>query len=178
MKKILCVLAACLFLTGCLATVDPNNFQQVAAAVRGDYSPYQKTYTIRGPEVMIGSVMDLRGSYFMRAFTAPEKKRVTSFQIYVQARFPEWAFLDRAYSEGKNYDVTEISRDVGQCSTYGCTVWEDVGINLTYGQIQKIIKNQGFMVQVRGNRGEISFFVPRTYFEAFLQSCKDNGMTF
>lgn len=70
--------------------------------------------------------------YFLRSFVSCEEA-LAEHQLYMEDNYSDadWRFYERARLEGgKVLEVTEISRDV-DCSGYGCTYEEHIGVNLT-----------------------------------------------
>jgi len=109
------------------------------------------------------------GSYY-RLRASIEKNELLTIQLYVKALvFDQWAFYDHAYSEGKRLDITQIDREVIDCKG-GCWYHEDVAINLTLEQLEKLANKPVFNFKLYGKGGEAEYTVNGAYFRGFLKA--------
>lgn len=109
------------------------------------------------------------GSYY-RLRASIKKNKLLTIQLYVKAVvFDQWAFYDHAYSEGEQLDITRIDREVGDCK-YGCWMNEDIAINLTLEQLEKLANKPVFNFKLYGKGGEAEYTVNGAYFRGFLKA--------
>ena len=83
---------------------------------------------------------------------------VPRHQLYVHHSYTgDWRFWDRATDDqARRLDFTEISRDVGSCSGYGCRLNEAFGVSFTDADLRE--RAEGFRIQFAartGNRLEV-----------------------
>lgn len=152
--------------------VDPSNPVDVRAHTKFEYDQHRDVHQATGP--LIYAQRNITGHiYLIRAwsktsdFTGPARA-----QLYVTARFDDWAFLDRAHSNGRRVSLTEIDRDVS-CASRRCTVSETVGINLTMTQLEGLAAEPLFSVKISGRRGALVLDVPGDYFGGVLKAIKE-----
>lgn len=107
---------------------------------------FKKTITFKGTEY--------KGRFFRTWASSETNKLLTpTVQLYTRLVFSEWADVDRAYDEtGAKYDITKIGSDTN-CSQYGCTLYEYVGLELPISFLQK--NKNGFEVQFEGNQKQV-----------------------
>lgn len=167
MNRVLSVAAVVLVaigLSGCVSTLslDPANPSVVAASIEVEANQYTGVTKVSGPAITQNTAI-----YLVRGWIDPGAAIHDQFQIYVTARFSDWAFLDRAYAGGVALDTTLIDREVGYCSQYGCTLWETVGVNISRADMQRFSQT-GFDFQIRGRSGSVTVQIPPGYFAAVL----------
>lgn len=169
--QVFAALAFSLFLTGCFETPwIANDYNKVLSLTTASHDSYSDVHTVTGPSISLSNY-----TWFIRGF-AVNSKKIQSLQIYVHANFSEWAFLDSAYSGGKRFDLTQISRDVGHCSKYGCNVNEHVGVSISSSQIKSYAKSKdGMALKVQGKAGFVTIFIPPEYFAAYIDFAKNSG---
>ncbi len=102
-----------------------------------------------------------------RSSSTTGSSEISINQLYFSVSTAEWMFLNAAYSEGRSFPLTQIARQVIGCGQYGCTLQEDVAINLTLEQVREFAV-RGFVVQLTGNRGRRVVTIPSTFFKGFL----------
>lgn len=169
------LMVAVLALGGCMsltrqgylgATVDPADYAAVTAQIEREADPHKRITNIRAPAAYYRADADMSdGSYFLRASRAPDG-RLARLQLYIDAVFVGWAFVDRAWSHGERLDLTAISREVGGYYGGMASVHEHVAINLTPGQLTAYA-DRGLSVKIEGDRGSAVVNVPAPYFRAF-----------
>jgi hypothetical protein len=171
MKHILAVtltllLAACGSVPGGL---DPTDEQSVALQTTVEFDSHENLTRIKAPWARTQA----RDKYMLRSITK-QPGEFYATQLYISARFDRWAFLDRAHSEGRRLDVTEVAREVDRhpCGTGYCTVREDIAVNLTMGELREIAKKPMFVVKVSGAKGYILVDVPSAYIKGFLTTAE------
>jgi len=180
MKKAVLLLIILISVSGCGGTLaslygvnyaNPNDYNAVSVKTEIIYDSYEDQTKIKAPIVYAQN--NLFGhTYFLRAFAkGREYNNPSVIQIYVDAYLQDWAFLDRAYANGRELNVTPISRDVGSCSSYGCTVHEHIGINITLAELLEY-QGTGLNVKISGNKGSITIAIPAVYFKAFSDFLK------
>lgn len=134
---------------------------------------FRKVTQYRGTDVHANTMDTL----FIRAWR-PDGQPV-KYQIYVADYYNgDWRFYTSAYDlDGKNHNVTLISRDVGSCSRYGgCSKTETVGINVQRADLEKY-RNSGLSFKLIGRAGEQVFYLPREYITSFLDGVVDAAPT-
>ena len=154
-------------LSACVATAPKLNVydtQAVANAVSATRDDFQKTVDYSGPNIATG----FGGILIIRAWKF-EKTNEIKYQIYVADYYDgEWRFYDNAYdSNGERLDTTLISRKVEDCSRYGCSHTEHVGLNITKEYLEKN-KDSGINFKLSGKAGQAIFFIPGSYVQAIL----------
>lgn len=169
--QIFAAAAFSLFLTGCFETPwIANDYNKVLSLTTANYDSYSALHTVEGPVISLSNY-----NWLIRGVAGKDKK-LDMLQIYVHASFGGWAFLDSAYSGGNRLKLTQISRDVGRCSTYGCTVHEHVGVAITASQIKSYAKSKdGMALKVQGKSGFVTIFIPPEYFSAYMDFAKNSG---
>ncbi|HRI77381.1 MAG TPA: hypothetical protein PLX33_10390 [Alphaproteobacteria bacterium] len=169
--QIFAAFAFSLFLTGCFETPwIANDYDKVLSLTTATHDSYSDVHTVKGPSISLSNY-----TWFIRGFSQ-KNKNIGDLQIYVHANFSEWAFLNAAYSGGKSFKLTQISRDVGTCSKYGCTLHEHVGIDISPSQLKSYAKSKdGMALKVQGNAGFVTIFIPPEYFAAYLDFAKSSG---
>ena len=134
--------------------------------VKVEYDNFKKLTNFKGQSLInSGSEMFLRGWKL-------DGKKDTTYQIYVVSSYGgDWRFYNSAYdSDGNRLDFTSISRDV-DCSKYGCTHYEHLGLSVTKQYLNKN-KSLGINFKVSGKAGEATFLMPGSYIEDFLSVAK------
>lgn len=156
--------------------VDPTNMVEVKKETVINYDVHENLITISGPSIFAQN--NLSGHrYHLRVWQKGKNATaIDSGQLYVTANFNEWAFLDRAYRNGKKLKFTQISRDVGSCSAQsGCHIQEIVGIDLTSKELKKIARSgEDFSLKIAGSSGMLTFSVPSAYFRGVLSKVSGN----
>ena len=126
---------------------------------------YEGVTRVTGPRIYTAD--NIFGHFFLTRATVRDGALQGPVQLYVSAALSDWYFLDRAFSGGQTYPVTEISRDVVSCAGYGCSLREDIAVNLTLGQVQQFAKS-GFSVKIQGNGGHLFVHSHANYWTAYL----------
>lgn len=171
-------LVVCLALAGCgaqiaamngIPIVDPGQKAAVLAAMKAEADPYEGATKITGP--IIFHDRNLFGkTYTIRSWISPNNPALNDrFQVYVTANFNEWAFLEQAYADGHMLDTSQISREVGSCSGYGCSVTETVGINFSEAELARYAVT-GLSFKIAGKRQDIVMTIPGPYIAAVIES--------
>lgn len=168
MKKInilfvLFTLSAC----GILPKVDWNKPIETSSRVKIERDEFKKVITFTGPDI---------AGFFDAVYIRAWKFINTSnfeYQIYVMDQYDgDWRFYNSAYdSSGNRLDTLLISREVGSCSTYSCSHYEHIGINVSKEYLDNHLSN-GIKFKVSGNAGEQVFYIPGAYIEGFLSKVK------
>ena len=132
---------------------------------------YRGLTTVAGPTIFPDG--DLTRGYFVRGWishsAATQQALGERHQIYVVGIFSDWAFLEHAFAAGKRLDLTQIDRKVGTCSRFGCTVYEDVGINLTGNELAAAMLT-GLDFEVSGRSGSLRLSIPATCFTGYYEA--------
>ena len=131
-----------------------------------DYDSFKKILSITGPSDTTN------GDIFLRSSGNNNKERgLLLHQIYIITNKKKWHYFDEAYdSEGKKLDLTVISRDVGNCGSYGCFLHESIGINLTDDELKQI-ENTGIAFKIYGkNKDGVSYKVSSKYIKGYLNA--------
>lgn len=91
------------------------------------YDNYKKETTYKGKVVE-----DKDSIAFLRAWKNDKDTNVT-YQIYISVMYAgDWRFYNSAYDiDGNNLDLTKVTQKVENCTRYGCTHDEHVGLNIT-----------------------------------------------
>jgi hypothetical protein len=170
-------LVVCLMLAGCgaqiaamngIAIVDPGDKAAVLANMKAEADPYEGATKITGPTIFHDRNL-LGKTYTIRSWISPNNPALNDrFQIYVTANFNEWAFLDQAYADGHMLDTSRISRDVGYCSGYGCSVTETVGVNFSEAELARYAAT-GLSFKIAGKRQDIVMTIPGAYVAAVIE---------
>lgn len=157
----ICV-AATVALSGCVAdtiTRPLEDAASVSAAMVVEADPYKKITTAHTPflpaqegVVTLGKVVG----------SNPQ-----SFAVIYAGSFREWKFLQVAYANGKRYDETRVDREVGHCSSSGCSVTESVIVALTRDDLVNFL-DKGIVMKIEGQRGAVVFDIPAHYVRAVL----------
>ena len=157
------LIAALWILSSCAAVLDVNDPAQVAANVSQEFDQFDQTTTYKGPRTSVESQEGITVSYFLRAFDTPEGDLV---QLYAVNVLPDWYFLEfgRVLGDRQPKRLRRIDSDVN-CSQYGCTIYETVGLEISPSQLRAGSK-QGIAVQFVG-RGKVSFSIPASYVAGF-----------
>jgi len=160
-----------------IPVVNPFDEAQIAQHTTVSYDPHEDIVTVKGPIIYVQNNI-FGPTYFLRAWGSRGSSgsvNLTSCQLYVHATFDDWAFLDRAYSQGTSYDVTQIDSKVGSCSSYGgCSVSEDIGVNLPIAECKERGESSGFDVKVSGSGGSLVVDVPASYFRVVIDTATSN----
>lgn len=150
---------------------DPSDYAQIRDRTKTTYDPVEDSTEIKGPLVFPQRNTSSH-SYFLRAlFAGRQTDDPSEIQLHVSAYLSDWAFFDRAYSQGRRLSVTEISREVGSCSAFACSKHEDLAINLTLADLESYASD-GLEVRIEGNQGSMTLAVPSPYFQAFLDEMR------
>lgn len=88
---------------------------------------------------------------------------VQEVQLYVELHASEWAFLQSAHSSGRQLAFTGIDREVES----GGRIKETVGVTIPYGLLYRH-RNDGFVVRIYGQRGNLDVFVSPAYIQGYL----------
>lgn len=168
---IISVAATALTLSACVTTAPRLNVsdpQAVSGAISIQRDDFKKTTNYKGPNAS----PDILDQVFIRAWKTDATGSIT-YQIYVMDYYNgDWRFYHSAYdSNGNSLNTTQISRDVGSCSRYGCSHEEHLGLNVTREYLEKN-QDSGIRFKVSGKAGEEVFFIPGGYIKAFLSVAK------
>ncbi len=168
-------IVAALFVCGCVQSLDPLNYSEVKSKITISKNEHRGLVNVKAP--IVGGGFDSQ-YYLLRSHRniGGYFEDNSNIQIYVRSSFNEWAFLNRAYSKGKRLNITLIDREVGSCSEYGCIIYEDVAINLTLGEIKKVVLLEpSFKFELSGKSGSRRVEVPKAYFQAFVDYLEDDN---
>ena len=174
--RLLIVLLAALTMSGCSAAmmqaldasysgaVGPTTAEEFRLASTPSLDTYTGMVRVTGPTLKRSDSWQM-----LRAWRLKDSNK-WSVQVYVVAILPEWAFLDRAYADGKAYDTTQISREVASCSGYSnsCTVTETIGIDFSHAEFKNLAVSD-FDYKLSGSRGEVTSVISAAYMQGFLQ---------
>ena len=154
-----------LFRTGCYF---PSDVDKVAAATTASYDRHMAVWRVKGPSVSFrqpgdGLLAPHRHKYRLRASAV--KSEIDRVQLYVSANFPGWAFLDRAFAEGRELDFTRIAR-----MARGYSVIEDFAITLQIDRLRELAKGAPFEFKAAGQQGSLIVTVPPGYFAGFAKA--------
>lgn len=170
-SKIILVVTAILFLSGCVANkpkVNTNDPNQVSQNVRTEYDKFQKTTSFVGIDLADSTtaIDDVR----LRAWKT-EDPTTYLYQIYIEDKYDgAWRFYDEAYdSNGKELSVVRIDRRTRYCSGDRCARAEKVGIIVSRTYLEANSRS-GISIKLVGKRGEEIFFLPGGYIEGFLRA--------
>jgi hypothetical protein len=146
--------------------VDAHNYDAVAEHITVERVEAQAHSIVAGP--IIFSQRSLAGhSYLVRDFLFDANPAGPMTQVYVSARFEEWAQLDRAYGLGEELDMMAIDKKK-QCDeeeTDRCIFTETLGVQLSRSQVTTAVQ-KGLLLQLSGKAGAASIYVPAPYFRA------------
>lgn len=157
---LLCVI----LLASCVSASDPR---KVSESVKVENNPHTGLKTYRTGLSSINNNI-LSGTYMLRSSTALDGSIDNSLnQLYFSVYSANWMFLDSAYSQGSSYPFTPIARQVVSCGKYGCTLKEEVAVNLSTEEIKEFA-TVGFVVQLTGKRGRRVVTIPATFFQGYL----------
>jgi len=167
-----------LALAGCTPPIEPNDVSAVAAETTVDYDRHREVTTVRAPRISVdrhdpwlGRVVLYR--YLLRGWVPNEGEAAA--QLYVITKWNDWAYIDSAVSYGERFDVVDIDSDVS-CGQYGCTHYEEIGVNLTLADVRRIAnQRRPFDIQLSGRGGQIEVNVPANYFTTFLVHMRKAG---
>lgn len=175
-KKLVCFIGiASLALAGCYETFNDGSNSYTTAtdtaasvAMRINF----ETDVHRGIRQFTGPVVTGNTHlWFIRGWQKAEQAE-WDYQAYVAVTLSDWAFFNAAWSFGKRLELTQISRDVGRCSsrTYGssCIVTETLGIELTKQMLMECAQKNGLAFKIEGKAGSIEAFIPQHYCEGVL----------
>lgn len=139
--------------------------ERAAELTKSEYDPYKRETVFTGPSYYVGShVVILRS-----VKTGFNEIR---HQIYVQASFPEWAFLNSAFDlNGNQLPFVPVSKDVGSCSRYGCTVYEHIALPVSQAYLESNM-HTGINIKLFGKSGSAEVKVPANYIIGYLRVAK------
>ncbi|HOY87248.1 MAG TPA: hypothetical protein PLP67_08355 [Methylotenera sp.] len=134
--------------------------------VKVEYDNFKKITKFEGK-----IINDKPNTIFIRAWKSDGKKELV-YQIYILSTYGgEWRYYHSAYdSKGNRLDFTSIDRDV-ECSKYGCTHYEHVGVNVTRKYLLQN-KDSGVNIKIDGKAGDTIFTIPGAYISDFLSVAK------
>ena len=157
-------LLSLILLASCVSASDP---QKVSESVKVENNPHTGLKTYRTGLASINNNI-LSGTYMLRSSTALNGTTDSSInQLYFSVATADWMFLNSAFSQGRSFPFTAIARQVVSCGKYGCSLQEDVGVNLTINEIKEFART-GFVVQLTGKRGRRVVTIPATFFQGYL----------
>ena len=98
------------------------------------------------------------------------------FQIYVATvHGGRWHRYSSAWdSGGKQLETRSLGNDV-DCSRYGCSYSEDVGVDITRAYLEAH-RGSGLSLKVSGSGGEVVVRVPGGYVAGFLERFDDKSL--
>jgi hypothetical protein len=140
---------------------------RVAAATTVEYNPHRKISEYIAPKVYIAPG-ESKGAYLLRSYA--KNDQILLAQLYIATILSDWAFFDTVYSEGTSADLVKISQNVGSCRRWGCTVQEDVGIDLSVEDLRRLSAKPETAFEVSGSHGSVVITVPGAYFRGFLHA--------
>ncbi len=151
-----------LWIAGCVGA--PIDAPTVAANTTTTANPHTGLAETVGPVAYLnGNIME--GFYMLRSFHSKDSA-APFHQLYFTVSSRQWLFLRSAHSQGRALPFRQISRKVGYCGRYGCTVHEDVGINLSIEEI-RTYSQTGLALQLSGQRGSRVYNIPASYFAGY-----------
>lgn len=167
-KNIFTAICCVAVLAGCAAgmTSNPASPQDIYSQTKVSHDPHTKTIHVNGPLVFVEDGLVLGDGY--SAFVNEKGGKITT-GLFFAARFKEWAYLEKAYSEGKPYTLQKINSEVERCGAKSCTLTEAVGIPLSLQQMRQLAKKEVFSIKLSGRTGSKVFTIPGTYFQGVLQ---------
>jgi hypothetical protein len=154
-------------LSGCVSAVSPQDEAAVRSQTTGIVNQHTGMQEFKSPMALLNNNV-FEGSYMLRGWRrVGQPIKSSTHQLYLSVSSNGWLFLNAAYSGGSMLPMTQIDRSVGYCSSYGCTVHETVGIDLTYDQLSKYAST-GIAFQLSGQRGSKTYSIPAAYFKGYL----------
>jgi hypothetical protein len=166
--------SACTTLDQYHASRDPGWVAERTSVEKDDF---KKLVTVVSPTVR--GVMD-GGQYdvFLRGWKdLKSRTRTTSdgFQIYVATvHGGRWHRYSSAWdSGGSQLETRSLGNDV-DCSRYGCSYSEDIGIDVTRAYLEAH-RGSGLSLKVSGSGGEAVVRVPAGYVAGFLARFDDKS---
>ncbi len=175
--KFIPILAAIL-LAGCVSRGETRigvyGNLPVASAVTAKtifrYDEHRNTTKITGPVVVTDDLAEsgfFRHQYLLHTTQSSTVGEFSTIQLHVISMLPSWAYLDTAYSEGKQLDLVRVGRRF-RTGQFDSDVIEEVIINLTMDDLFELATTDSFTVKIVGSWGHIIIAVPGTYFRGFL----------
>jgi hypothetical protein len=182
MEKLLILLLSCFGLFACTASFVPNyelNWKDqnaIASKIVIKNDDFKKITDITGPSCWaqnckkkadLSSEGQYGGSVHIRSWV---KSGLKTYQLYGTLYGKDWMFIDHAFdSDGKKYDLVQISRDTLTCKT-SCTVQEHVGVTLSESAMS-LYSKEGFKIVFYGKQGQSgAWVIPPEYFKAMLEA--------
>lgn len=167
MKLVLVTATLAVSLLAACASVNVNNPDEVFSKVKVTHDNFKKTSFYEAPSFQ--SKARLAASSYLRGAKMQSGEPLTQ-QLVVEATLYDWAFLDTAYdSDGQQLDVTILSRQVGSCSKYGCSVSEVVAVNFPSGYLAQHAAT-GIKLQVSGRGGSQVVEIAPAYLKGFMRA--------
>ena len=140
-----------------------NNVKEIEAKVTIDSDEYANSSTLRTEFV---------DNILLRTWSdGAVKKKPTTFQVYADLKFFEdWGHIKTARTkDGKSRKVTKITTDVN-CSDFGCTLTESVGVTLPVSMLKKNPK--GFGIKFYGTQ-QREIFVNEYLVKSMMKGISD-----
>lgn len=151
MKKLLPILAASVLFFGCASMA----LRESPEVVDDGFAPVVRVLGVERtmPNMGLNTYMN---RFFIRSFI-PRNGGPAEHQVYIVRSYTgDWHFYDRAaFPGGSSAEFVQIDRDV-DCSSYGCTYYEDMAVNLPPGYLEG--HKSGFSIKVFSQKGH-SFVV-------------------
>lgn len=197
-RRHLIIVLAGLLLTACGATFAdmmgvqyvqaPEDADAVAAKTEATFDPHQQTTAFRGPRVFTTGNL-LEDYYFLRGnrgHTDAAKQR-DYVQLYINVDEDRWIYYDRMYTQGYEFPLLVIKRElifcspyegekcsrqeIAKCGTSGirCAIEEHVAINISNEELERLSR-EGLEFQLAGYSGKRNFHVPAGYFAGFWKA--------
>ncbi len=153
--------------------------EAIVRMVEIDDSEFDQIAFIYGPEESrpVGTALEwgLERSK-IRSLVGKGNFPTLSHQLYINFSYNgDWRFYNRAaIPGGERLEVVEISRDVGYCSTGGCTLYETVAVNITDQQLNSWA-DDGISIRVQGRSSGYSsaFHLSSNMIKGQIQAVQD-----
>lgn len=112
---------------------------------------------------------------FLRSFV-PDGQPATLTQIYVRSVFHGAArgYAEASDAQGAKLELVRIDSDSDCGGSYGCTVAEDIGVNVTRDYLEHA-QQAGIDLRISGPGGKQSYQLPAVYVQGFLRALPLKG---
>lgn len=169
--KLIGLAATVLSLSACMTvpTINTNDPQAVSASTTVKHDNFKKITIYVGPNALSDPVYD---NVFLRASKIQSTGEIL-YQIYVKDYYSgSWRFYNSAYdSNGNRLETNVIGREVGSCTSNGCSHEEHLGLKVSREYLEKS-QDSGINFKISGKAGEEIFFIPGAYIKGFLSVAK------